>query len=242
MEEKSISVGKALLYGAIIIAVVIGGSFAWQKHYIEKNIPALVKKAIQDMNPDPSKASPVTPADHILGDIKAPVTLVVYTDLECPYCKVFHNSISELKDNYIKDGKVAIVYRNMPLDQLHTKSRNEAAASECAAKLGGNDKYWAFVDKVFATTPSNDGLDPNLLPTFATDLGLDKTAFNACLKDKAIAQKVDDQEKNGQAAGAQGTPYPIVMLNGEVKGALPGALPADQLKKMIDQVTSGKQN
>ena len=238
--EGNISVSKALLYGAIIIAVVIGGSFAWQKHYIEKNMPALVKKAIQDMNPDPSKTAPITAADHLLGNAKAPVKLIIYTDLECPYCKVFHNSVMELKDNYIKDGKLAIVYRNFPLDQLHSKARNESIASECVAKLGGNDKYWAFIDKVFAATPSNDGLDPNLLPQFAVELSLNKTAFETCLKDKAIAQKVNDQELDGQNAGAQGTPYPIVTFNGEVKGALAGALPADDLKKMVDQVIAGK--
>jgi len=240
--QEGISVGKALVYGAIIVAVTIGGSFVWQNHYVEKNMPALVKKAIQDMNPDPSKTAPVTSADHLLGSLKAPVKLIIYTDLECPYCKVFHNSVMELKDNYIKDGKIAVIYRNMPLDQLHSKARPEAIASECAAKLGGNDKYWAYVDKIFASTPSNDGLDLNLLPTFATEIGLDKTAFTSCLTDKAVAQKVIDQEKNAQEAGAQGTPYPIVMLNDEVKGALPGALPADQLKKMVDQVISGKES
>lgn len=239
-QEKSISVSKALIYGAIIIALVIGGSFIYQKRFIEKNLPVLVKQAITDLTPNPKNMAPVTKDDHILGDFKAPVKLVVYTDLECPYCKVFHNSILELKDNYIKDGKIAVIYRDMPLDQLHSKARPEAEASECVAKLGGNDKYWAFIDKVFATTPSNNGLDLNLLPKFATELGLDAKTFADCQKDKAIAQKVADQEANGQKAGAQGTPYPLVTYKDEVKGALPGALPADQLKKMVDDLIAGK--
>ncbi|MCX6712671.1 MAG: thioredoxin domain-containing protein [Candidatus Vogelbacteria bacterium] len=235
-QGSSISVSKALIYGAIIIALVIGGSYVYQKRFIEKNLPGLVKKAIQDMTPNPANAAPVTASDHLLGNAKAPVKLIVYTDLECPYCKVFHNSVLGLKDNYIKDGKIAVIYRNFPLDQLHSKARPEAIASECAAKLGGNDKYWAFVDKIFAATPSNNGLDLNNLPIFATELGLDKTAFANCLKDKTIADKVVAQETDGQKAGAQGTPYPIVMLNDVVKGALPGALPTDQLKKMVDDL------
>lgn len=239
-KESGLTVSKALIYGAIIIALVIGGSFIYQKRFIEKNMPALVKQAIEDMTPNPKNMAPVTAADHILGDIKAPVKLVVYTDLECPYCKVFHNSILELKDNYIKDGKIAVVYRNLPLDQLHSKARPEAEASECAAKLGGNDKYWSYIEKIFATTPSNDGLDLNSLPKFATELGLDAKAFADCQTDKAIAQKVVDQETNGQKAGAQGTPYPLVTYNDEVKGALPGALPADQLKKMVDDLIAEK--
>lgn len=239
-QESGLTVSKALIYGAIIIALVIGGSFVYQKRFIERNMPALVKQAIEDMTPNPKNMAAVSADDHILGDIKAPVKLVVYTDLECPYCKVFHTSISELKDNYIKDGKIAIVYRNLPLDQLHSKARPEAEASECAAKLGGNDKYWAYVDKIMDKTTSNDGLDLNLLPKFATELGLDAKAFADCQKDKSIAQKVVDQETEGQKAGAQGTPYPLVTYNDEVKGALPGALPADQIKKMVDELIAGK--
>src|SRR5680860_1903775 len=235
-QESGLTVSKALIYGAVLVAITIAGSFIYQKSFITKNMPNLVKQAIEDMNPNPNKMAPVTKDDHILGSIDAPVKLVVYTDLECPYCKVFHNYISELKDNYIKDGKIAVIYRNMPLDQLHTKARPEAIATECAAKLGGNDKYWSFVDKIMEKTPSNDGLDLNLLSQFATELSLDKTAFETCLTNKDIAQKIIDQETNGQEAGAQGTPYPLVVLNGEVKGALAGALPTQQLKEMVDSL------
>lgn len=240
--ENNISVSKALIYGAVVVALVIGGSYVYQQRFIKNNLPALVKKAINDLTPNPEKVAPVTDKDHLLGDSKAPVKLVVYTDLECPYCKTFHTSILGLKDNYIKDGKIAVVYRNMPLDQLHTKARAEAEASECAAKLGGNIAYWSFVDKIFAATPSNDGLDMNLLPQFATQAGLDRDKFESCRKDKAIAALVVAQAKNGEEAGAQGTPYPVVLLNDVVKGVLPGALPADQLKKMVDELTAAKTN
>lgn len=243
MEKKNIEISwpQLLVAGVVIIAVSIAGSYAVQKHYLEKNMTTLVKQAVKQLTPDPSNTDPVTKNDHILGSLSAPVKIVTYTDLECPYCKVFHQSIDALKDNYIKDGKVAFVYRNMPLDQLHTKARTEATAAECVAKLGGNDKYWSYVDKIFATTPSNDKLDLNLLPQFATDLGIDKTAFENCLKDKTIAAKIVAEEENGQNAGAQGTPYPVVIYNDEVKGALGGALSADQLKKLVDQLLSEKE-
>ncbi len=239
-QGTGLTISKALIYGAIIIAVVIGGSFIYQKRFIEKNLPTLVKQAIEDMTPNTKNMKPVTKEDHILGNLNAPVKLVVYTDLECPYCKVFHNSVLELKDNYIKDGKLAVIYRNMPLDQLHSKARPEAIASECVAKLGGEEKYWSFVDKIFKDTPSNDGLDLNLLPKFATELGVDAKAFATCQKDEAIAKKIVDHETNAQQSGAQGTPYPIFTYKDEVKGALPGAVPADQIKKMVDDLIAGK--
>lgn len=240
-QESGLTVSKAIIYGAVIVALVIGGSFVYQKRFIEKNMPNLVKKAIEDLTPNPDKMKAVSKDDHILGDLKAPVKLVIYTDLECPYCKVFHKTINELKDNYIKDGKLAIVYRNLPLDQLHQKARPEAIATECVAKLGGNDKYWAYVDKIMEKTSSNDGLDLNLLPTFATELGLDAKAFANCQKDEDIAQKIIDQETDGQKAGAEGTPYPIVTYKEEVKGALGGALPANQIKEIVDQLIAEKE-
>lgn len=234
--EPMVSVSKAVLYGAIVIALVITGSFVYQKRFIENNMPALVKKAIDDLTPSPTKTRAVTADDHILGQIDAPVKLVVYTDLECPYCKTFHNTISSLTNTYIKDGKLAVIYRNMPLDQLHAKARPEAIAAECAAKLGGNEKYWAFVGKVFAATPSNDGLDLNLLPQFASSVGLESKAFSACQNDKAIAEKVEAEVVEAQQAGGQGTPYPIVLLDEEVQGALAGAVPASEITRIVDQL------
>jgi protein-disulfide isomerase len=239
-EESTISTSKAILYGAVILAIVIVGGFAYQRNFIKNEMPVLVKQAIKDMNPDPSKMSPVTKDDHILGSIDAPVKVVVYTDLECPYCKKFHESFLGLKDNYIKDGKIAFVYRNFPLESLHSKARPEAEATECVAKLGGNDKYWTYVEKIFEATPSNNGLDLNLLPQFATELGIDKTAFTECQKDKTIADKVVAQETNAQDAAAQGTPYALVTYKGEFKGTI-GAITLDQYKEMTDSLISGKE-
>jgi protein-disulfide isomerase len=238
-EGTSMSTAKAVIIGAVIIAVVVVVGFLYQNNYWNKNFTEKVKTSIAELQPNPAKMRPISATtDHILGDPKASVKLVVYTDLECPYCKTFHNSISELKSDYIKDGKIAIVYRNMPLDQLHSKARGEAAAAECAAKLGGNDKYWAFVDKVFAATPSNNGLDQTLLPKFAADLGLDAAKFASCVTDKAIADKVQADEQNGIDMGGQGTPFPVVVKDDKVLGPLNGALPADQLRKLVDQVNN----
>lgn len=135
---------------------------------------------------------------------------------------------------------MAIVYRNLPLDQLHQKARPEAIASECVAKLGDNDKFWQFVDKIFETTTSNDGLDLALLPTFAKELGIDEGAFNNCLEDSEVQEALEKVAEGASLAGAQGTPYPIVVKGDKVLGSLPGALPADDLRKVVDQVTAEK--
>ena len=85
------------------------------------------------------KIKPVAAMDHIRGDAKAPVKVVEFSDPECPFCKRFHDTMREVVKAY--DGKVAWVYRHFPLDSLHSKARKETEAMECAAELGGNDKF-----------------------------------------------------------------------------------------------------
>jgi protein-disulfide isomerase len=103
---------------------------------------------------------PVTAADHIRGDISAPVKIVEYSDLECPFCKRFHTTLQEImKSSYGTENKVAWVFREFPLAQLHPKAVKEAEAAECVAELGGNEAYWKFIDKVEEVTPGNNKLD-----------------------------------------------------------------------------------
>ncbi len=128
---------------------------------IEK-VREIIDQALADKetkaNPSLEKMSPVTSADHIQGDINAPVKVVEYSDLECPFCKRFHTTMQQVMKEYGKD-KVAWVFRQFPLSQLHSKSPKEAEATECVAELGGNDAFWKFVDLINEVTPSNNALD-----------------------------------------------------------------------------------
>jgi protein-disulfide isomerase len=127
---------------------------------IEK-VRAMVELALKDApapkNDDLEKMAPVTDKDHIKGDISAPVKIVEYSDLECPFCKRFHATMQEVVKSY--DGKVAWVFRQFPLAQLHPKAVKEAEAAECVASLGGNAAFWKFIDKVEEVTPGNNKLD-----------------------------------------------------------------------------------
>jgi protein-disulfide isomerase len=155
------------------------------------------------------RISPVTAEDHILGDANAPVKIVEYSDLECPYCKRFHYTLQQAVAAY--NGKVAWVYRHSPIDELHPKARKEAEATECAAEQGGNEAFWKYMDRMMELTPSNNGLDPAKLPTIATDVGLDAAAFQTCLSSGKFASKVEAQRLDAVAAGGGGTPYSVVV-------------------------------
>lgn len=176
--------------------------------------------------------------DYILGNPDAQVKVIEYSDLECPFCKEFHNTMHQVMDYYGEGGQVAWVFRNFPLAQLHSKAPQEAQAAECAGELGGNEAFWKFIDRIFEITPSSNGLDLAQLPVVAGELGLDVNAFNQCLSSGKYAKKVSDSYAEAIGVGAQGTPFTLVMIGGEAV-TLPGNQPYDSMRAAIDAVLVG---
>lgn len=173
--------------------------------------------------------------DHIVGNPNAPVKVIEYMDLECPYCKVFHTTMHQIMDHYGQNGQVAWVVRHMPLVQLHSKALQEHLAAECAAAQGGDTAFFRYIDRVFEVTPSSNGLDLAQLPVIAGELGLNVEAFNQCVSDGTYTRKIQDQYSEALAAGAQGTPYTLLMI-GTDSVVLPGAQPYDSMRAAIDAV------
>jgi protein-disulfide isomerase len=158
--------------------------------------------------------------DHILGNPEAPVRIIEYSDFQCPFCKRFHPTMKQIMDEYGKTGEVALVYRHFPLS-FHPNAMPAAIASECVAKLGGNDKFWNFHDQLFA---NQDKLSSDLYLSLAKQLGVNENEFKSCLTDPAIAARVNQDEAEGGSAGVEGTP--ATFING--KNLDGGAIPYDQ--------------
>jgi protein-disulfide isomerase len=152
---------------------------------------------------------PVTDRDHVRGDPQAPVKIVEFSDTECPLCKRQHPTLQRLVQDY--QGMVAWVYRHRPIDAIHPRARKEAEATECAAELGGHDSFWAYLDRLFEITPSNNRLDPAELPRIATHVGLDRNPFEQCLKSGRHAQRVAEDVAEANAAGVPGAPFSVVV-------------------------------
>lgn len=188
--------------------------------------------------PTPSTSisiQPVTSDDHIKGDLDtAEVVVVEFSDTECPFCKRFHPTMEQVVSDY--DGKVAWVYRHFPLDSLHSKARNEAIATECAAEQGGNDGFWAYLDRLMEITPSNNGLQESQLPEIATFIGLDVTQFQTCLDDQKYADVIRTHEQDATAAGGQGTPYSVAIGSDGTMIPISGAQPIASVKSAIDSL------
>ena len=177
---------------------------------------------------------PVDKNDHIRGSEKASVTLIEYSDLECPFCKRVHPTLQQVMKDY--DGKVRWVYRHLPLTSLHSKAVKEALAAECA---GAQDKFWEYIDIVYERTPSNNGLEESKLTEFATELTLDTNAFQKCLSDETYSERVQSDIDDAQQAGAQGTPYSLIIDKKGNVTPVSGALPYSEFKKSIDEALAG---
>lgn len=220
------------------IAIMISGFLISASIYATGGIKIVSSPADEANLPEAApKEIVIKPADkndHIIGSLDADVTIITYTDLECPFCQRFHNTMGQIMDEYRAGGKVAWVYRQMPLDMLHANARKEAEATECAAIVGGNVKFWEYTNKIFAYTKSNDGLDLARLPQIASEIGLDVNAFNACMQSDKGKNAVKASESGAADAGAQGTPYSVILTKDGKKVPIDGAMPFENIKSAID--------
>lgn len=229
---------------ALPIVIIIGllivvGAFYYKSQNPQANKPTpTIPTELSQLLPiangiDLTKFRPVDNTDKILGSADAPIKLVVYTDLECPACKYFHEQLKLVEAKYITTGEVTVIYRDLPLDSLHSKSRGEFLAAECVNEIGGNDKFWQFVDKIFEVTPSNDGLDPAVLTQTANSLGIDSASFDACVKANKYAGQIQKSIDEALALGVPGTPF-FVLVTPDQTVPVFGGVPADSLSTVFD--------
>lgn len=181
-----------------------------------------------------------TDDDPVLGDKNAPVTIVEFSDYECPFCKRhFDQTLPQIISTYIDTGKVKLVFRDLPLSFHDPMATKEAVAANCAREQGGDEKYFEFHDEIFKRTISNgNGLDDAKIQTIASDLGLNKSSFDTCLSNPAMEEEVKKDLADAGQAGASGTPTFIIgksTSTGEITGDLVvGAQPFATFQAIID--------
>jgi len=207
---------------------------------VERGIVAFIDKQRREEQERPNRLArnvpPPSKDDHVYGDPAAPVTLIEYSDFECPYCKRFHDTAKQLVDR--SGGKVDLVYRHFPLDFHNPGAEKEAEASECVAELGGNDAFWKFADAIYARTRSNGkGFPVENLAPLAVEIGLKQGAFRQCLDSGRMAARIRHDVDTGTKAGVQGTPGNILRNNrtGEVI-AVQGAQPYERLSEAVQKL------
>ena len=168
--------------------------------------------------------------DYVYGEEEAPVTMVEFTDYQCPFCGRYSNeTLPKIEEEYIKTGKVKYVLRNIPLT-FHQYAQKAAEAAMCAAAQG---KYWEYHEVLFE---NQQALEVESLKKYAGQVGLDQAKFDQCLDEGEMEQVVKDDAALAQRVGVTGTP--TFFINGK---KLVGAQPYEVFKKMIDEALAGEE-
>lgn len=173
----------------------------------------------------------VRPDDHILGNPNADIVIVEYSDIDCPFCAQFHNTMHRIIDEYGKDGRVAWVYRHLPLVQLHPDAGQKAAASECVAQLSDNETFWTYLDTLFERDETVADL-----ADIAEEVGVDRAAFESCVANGDGQATVDAHI--AEAPAGVGTPYNVVFAPDGTKLEMRGAQQYDVIQQGIEILLS----
>lgn len=184
-----------------------------------------------DNLPAPVLANEIKADDHVLGSKDAPVKLIVYSDFECPYCGAYDEIIMQAKNVY--GDKLAIIFRQYPMAQIHDYAMNAALASECASEQG---KFWEMYTELFKANKEGR-LNDDEIKKMGVTLKLDDKKYQECLKTEKYREKIVKQFDEGKAAGVNGTPTSF--LNGDI---LVGANPWESVTRQDGSVVTGLKN
>ena len=217
--KPSLTVPIAIILGGILVAGAVYLSLRHPIAFSGVGNPALVR--------------PVGVNDHIFGNPAASVVIVEYADFDCEYCKDFSDTLHQIVANEGTDGDVAWVFREFPITEIHPNAFSNARAAECAARVGGNDAFWKFTDKLFANQP----IDPANYGTFAIGAGISSENFATCYANASttLDARIYADRQNALDVGAQGAPYSLILIKNQSPVVMDGAYSYDAVKELIDQ-------
>ncbi len=207
-----------------------------------------IKQLLQQARQAPARMPPPVEAINVSlsiagsplkGDKNAKLTLIEFSDYQCPYCKRHEQAtMPQLEKDYIESGKLRYVFRDFPLEALHPDAFKAHEAAHCAGDQG---KYWEMHNQLFNGSPA---LQLDKLPGYAAQLGLQADPFRQCLESGKYAEQVRKDLDEGQKLGVRGTPtfFLGVTEGDEVKQvkAIRGAHPFTVFKQEIDALSAAK--
>jgi protein-disulfide isomerase len=202
---------------------------------MQKNIK-IIKDIVMGKQPPLEDVYVSTVGAQSVGEAKAKVMVVEFSDYQCPFCGRYANeTYSKIMDDYVKTGKVKYVLRNFPLEAIHPLAAKAAEAAECA---GDQNKYWEMHERLFK---NQSQLDAKELPAHALVLGLDQGKFAQCLDSGKFTAKVKADVADGTKLNVRGTPtfffgYPDEKDPGKLKAVklLSGAQPLNAFTDILD--------
>ncbi len=217
-DNKALLIPSSIVLGAILIVGAI--------LYTSGSRPSYENTAQVKQNESETKINlSIKNSDHILGNPNAKISVIEYSDFECPFCsKLFFEIIPKIRENFIKSGKINFVYRHFPLRSIHKNAQKAAEASECAGEQG---KFWEYHDIIFE---NQNLLSLDKLKSWAIELNLNTEQFNSCLDSEKYSSRIDSDYNDGLTLGISGTP--ATFINGKL---ISGALPYEEFEKVINE-------
>lgn len=223
------TIQTAIILGSIIVgvSVLLAGASS-------STIKTAKPSAAAEQAAKKPIVAPVTKNDLIFGDANAPITIVEYSDIECPFCNRFHATMNEVLEKY--DGKVKYVFRHFPLN-FHPNAPLYAEAVECVYADLGKEKAFKVLNALFTTQPLQKitSGQAQVLGTFiGSQIQADATAITACLTSGRFSAKVTSDTASGSIAGVSGTPSAFIMnKKGDIQ-TVSGAQPFPAVQALIE--------
>lgn len=216
-------------YG-IPIAIVVAGAFIAGGLFLASSGGSSSSSAAEGV-PHQAVGSFRLPSesDHVRGPSDAKVAIVEFSDFECPFCARLHPTLKRVVG---ERADVKWVYRHFPLTSIHSRAQGAAVASECIAKLGGNDSFWTFADAIFA---NQRNLTNSFYEQSAAVAGIDAAAFKACSTDRGVTAEVNADLNEAVQSGGRGTPFAVVVTAQGQLIPFSGALSYEQVRGLVDQ-------
>lgn len=236
------------LVATAIAGIAVGAFFAGyvvssDNDYVTRaQLDAALASAVRPAAPASAPASPPRPVlvsaddDPVLGMPDAPVTIVEFSDFECPFCSRFYKeTLPLIKATYIEAGAAKLVYRDFPIDRIHPNARVAHAAAECADEQG---KFWPYHDVLFDRQGEWSPLAPELMrervSEYARLLSLDASAFAECLDSPETDAEIEADKRDGSSYGATGTPAFFVGSDSSGYVLISGAKPFESFAAAIE--------
>jgi protein-disulfide isomerase len=253
LKENEKIIKKSTFNGLIIIIIIIigiAGFFAGSytsnlnsdqisQEELKEEIAKLELKILQNQLPSNQPMIPLkisTDNDPIIGNPNAPITIIEFSDFQCPFCAKFHiQTLPKIIDEYIKEGTVKLVFRDFPIQSIHSNALPASLAAECANEQG---KFKEMHDKLFDKQNewNNKNIDNVIIlfNQYALEIGLEEEKFDSCLRNGKYVEEIQKDLNDGRTYGISGTPGFFIGNDKIGFVELKGAQPFESFKKVID--------
>jgi protein-disulfide isomerase len=251
-DKQNITVKKSIINGLVIALIAVIGVASFfagsytslnsnqiDREDLDEAIAKVELKILQNQLPSKQPTIPVkisTDDDPIIGNTDAPITIIEFSDFQCPFCARFHvQTLPLILEEYIQEGKVKLVFRDFPIQSIHPNALPASVAANCANEQGQfkemhdslfeNQNKWNNQDTVNALT---------LFSQYAAEMKLDQDIFDACLTSEKYIEEIRNDLNDGRDYGVSGTPGFFIGNDQIGYVELKGAQPFESFKKIID--------